>query len=84
MYFVRCFQQFMFFVSLTKESHALDKIYYLSKCATYALSLSKELLNDKELFKFEFDELLEECVPNVYGRNKQMDEDEEEEEQVVH
>jgi hypothetical protein len=58
----------------------LDKIYYLSKHATDSFSWSKELLNDTELFKFEFDELLEECAPGVYGRNKQMEEDEEEEE----
>ena len=63
-----------------KGEPCLDKIYYLSKCATDALSWSKELLNDTELFQFEFDEILEECASDVYGRNKQTDEDEEEEE----
>jgi len=45
-----------------------------------ALSWSKELLNDTELFKLEFDELLEELAPNVYGRKTQTNEDKEEEE----
>ena len=45
----------------------MDKLYYLTYCATNALNRSKALLNDPELFSFEEDAKLESSQMEVYG-----------------
>jgi hypothetical protein len=50
-----------------KGEPCMDKLYYLTYCATDALNRSKSLLNDPELFSFEEDATLESSQMEVYG-----------------
>ncbi len=50
-----------------KGEPCMDKIFFLTYCATQALQRSKELLNDEELFNFEDDPMLEAEAADVYG-----------------
>ena len=50
-----------------KGEPCMDKLNYLTYCATNALNRSKTLLNDPELFSFEEDATLESSQMEVYG-----------------
>jgi hypothetical protein len=50
-----------------KREQCMDKLYYLTSCATDAINRSKELLNDPDNFKFDEDITLVMEEEEIYG-----------------